>query len=106
MFERDETRDPVVQGDVLLWPIKAVPEGAEVQPGNRHVLAEGEVTGHAHVLEGAELAVLEAERIVTAAAGAALRHEDHGPIAVPPGAYRVIQQVENSPWGGFRAVAD
>lgn len=41
------------QGDVLLVPVAALPEGCkpiEPEKGRRFVLAHGEVTGHAHAI--------------------------------------------------------
>lgn len=106
-MQRDETREVVIQGDVMLAPITDVPAGWDEVAGSRHVLALGESTGHAHVLEGATLLRGEAgERVVVVGPDAALRHEDHGPIAVAPGAYRVIQQTEPDLQNGFRNVAD
>lgn len=106
-MNRDMNRQPVIQGDVLLWPIEALPDGWDELTGTRHVLALGEVTGHSHVLEGATLLrSASGERVVNVGDGAALRHEDHGPIAVAPGAYEVRQQTEPDLLGGFRAVAD
>jgi hypothetical protein len=99
-------RKPVTQGDVLLMPVDAVPEGAQLQAGRQHTLAFGEVTGHAHVLDRSELATVGVERYVTVGDGAAIRHEDHGPVIVPAGVYRVLQQTEPDLLGGFRAVAD
>lgn len=98
-------RKPVIQGDVLLYPVERVPDGEPVA-GSRHTLALGEVTGHSHVIEGATLVRSGEERYVVASEGASLQHEDHGPVAVAAGAYRVIQQVEPDLLGGFRAVAD
>lgn len=106
-MKRDKTRELIIQGDVLLLPVTATPEGWEEAQGTSHTLAYGEVTNHAHVLEGATLLRSAAgERVVQVHEGAALRHEDHGPIAVAPGAYRVIQQTEPDLMNGFRNVAD
>lgn len=99
-------RQPVVQGDVLLYPVDAVPAEAQPQPGREHVLAFGERTGHSHVLDRSTLATVGTERYVDVQEGAAIRHADHGPVVVPPGAYRVIQQSEPDLMNGFRAVAD
>lgn len=98
-------RKPVIQGDVMLYPINSLPAG-EAKPGKRHTLALGEVTGHSHVLDRAVMVEVDGERYVEAEQGAALQHEDHGPVVVPLGAYRVIQQKEPDLLGGFRAVAD
>ncbi len=99
-------RLPVIQGDVLLFPVERVPDGAVTQPGTLHTLAYGERTGHHHDLDGATLAVLEGERYVEVGADAMIRHPDHGPVVVPAGTYRVIQQVEPDILGGFRSVTD
>lgn len=77
------------QGDVLLKPIDKVPD--EATPLLHTVLAEGEATGHSHVAHGEGLALLEAghERYLVAPAGASIVHEEHKPIRVPAGAFRV-----------------
>ena len=44
------------QGDVLLVPVAGIPDLGVVdsdRTASRHVLAEGEATGHAHVVVGA-----------------------------------------------------
>lgn len=97
----------VIQGDVMLYPVGGVPDGAVPQNGTEHTLAYGERTGHHHDLSGATLAVLEGERYVEVVGDyGMLRHPDHGPVPVPAGTYRVIQQVEPDVLGGFRNVAD
>ena len=50
-----------------------------------NVLADGEVTGHRHVAEGAGAAVFEVaenERELKAPQGATIKHEEHGAIKV------------------------
>lgn len=92
------------QGDVLLIRVEAAPAG-ETRPvpreGERIVLAHGELTGHAHAIADAdaELRADAARRrwLRVGAAGATLRHEEHAPIALPPGTYRVVQQREYAP---------
>lgn len=96
----------ICQGDVMLYPVDAIPDGAEAKAGNRHVLALGEITGHSHVLERASMAVLDGTRYVYVEDGGALYHEDHGPIAVPAGTYKVIQQQEPDLLGAMRNVID
>ena len=101
------------QGDVLLVPIDALPDGlvpAPAAPGGRLVLARGEATGHAHVINGPDVTVWAAPddverlyaRVLTRAR---LVHEEHGPITVPVGCYRVVRQREYLP-GTYRYVAD
>ena len=100
-------RTPIIQGDVLLFPVDRIPDGAQVQIGETHTLAYGERTGHSHVLDRAQLSTVGTERYVEVGEGAAIRHQDHGPVVVPAGLYRVIQQTEPDILTGFqRAVAD
>jgi len=85
-------------GDVLLADIPDVPAGARVRDGL--VLAYGEATGHSHRVEPREAAQLyELENILylRVAKDATLLHEEHGPIALKPGSYRVWRQREYTP---------
>lgn len=98
------------QGDVLLIPVPCAPEGAQRQKreGLRIILATGEATGHAHAVEtvGAELLASGTERFLRVpAGGASVTHEEHAPIALPAGTYRVVVQREYSP-EEIRRVAD
>jgi hypothetical protein len=56
------------------------------------VLAEGEVTGHAHrlvTMEGVERYEMEAKRylVVTTEGGVSIGHEEHGTAVIEPGIY-------------------
>jgi len=63
------------------------------RPGERLVLAEGEATGHAHVLEGLSSAVRDGARaLVHVMEPARLRHEEHREVQVPPGWYEIVRQ--------------
>lgn len=79
------------QGDVLLRKIDQLPDGAKSIKKNELVLAEGEVTGHAHRLRkpGAELFELESRLFVKLVDPATLTHEEHGPITLEPGIWEV-----------------
>src|SRR5262245_5350624 len=84
------------QGDVLLLPVEGIPTGEGViddeTTADRHVLAEGEATGHAHVVAGVELRLVEwrqgfrwgrADRrtyLVVAGKDATLTHDEHLPL--------------------------
>ena len=91
----------VRQGDVLLERVEQVPAGAVRQAsGARIVLAEGEATGHAHAVESEGAAVFTApdgRRYLVLTRAAQLEHEEHAPIALEPGAYRVVRQREFDP---------
>jgi len=92
------------QGDVLLVAVKAAPEpGVSVgRQDGRLVLADGEVSGHAHaiVAERAHLVSDElADQLYLLVHGddVKLEHEEHDTVTVPPGIYRVVRQWEYVP---------
>jgi hypothetical protein len=80
------------QGDVLLKKIERMPEGAPVQKKPRgYVLADGEVTVHAHVIEE-EVDLIEKDGVLYLGVkgdAVTLKHEEHGHIQVPRGNYEV-----------------
>jgi hypothetical protein len=86
-------------GDVLIALVKVIPPGATRLP--HCVLAEGELTGHCHRVEGpgvAELFESGTDRFLQVVAESArLIHEEHQTITLPRGAYRVWQQREYTP---------
>src|SRR5688572_27983902 len=103
------------QGDVLVVPMprEELPNGLVQAPrdkNNRMVVAQGEATGHALVLTGERASLLcapdDPDRLFMLIEGyGRLGHEEHGPIALAPGAYRVIRQREYFP-GAIRPVSD
>ncbi len=93
------------QGDVLLVLLDAaaarkVREGAKVAQVSETVLAEGEVTGHAHRLEGRLERFENAGRMFVTVeedelgGPGWLRHEEHADFPVPVGTYEVRRQRE------------
>lgn len=96
------------QGDVLLIPIDSVPNGTiEESADGRVVLAYGEVTGHAHAIDATMATTFQkgSDRYLVVSDGAVLRHEEHSPLKLAPGAYKVQLQREYEPQG-FRPVTD
>lgn len=101
-------------GDVLVARVGSIPKRAERVAGL--TLARGEATGHSHRIaeddgraqllrHGGELFLKIEERSAT------LVHDEHGPIALEPGMYRVWKQREYVPSDGtgkvqFRPVVD
>ena len=88
------------QGDVLLMSVPELPEGAvSVRRRGRIVLAEGEVTGHAHVIAERDAREFRMgdERYILVRSAARLVHEEHAPIDVELGTYRVVIQREYEP---------
>jgi hypothetical protein len=108
--------DMMRQGDVLVTRVaRRARKGEQVTAdGGRVVLAHGEVTGHAHVVQVEDGLEMPAAQLFTEPDGTrylfvdrpcALVHEEHGPIALAPGCYRVTRQREYSP-EAIRTVAD
>ena len=87
------------QGDVFLILTEEVPAGQRTP--RRPVLAEGEVTGHAHRLEdpasGHVFSVGTNLYLEVVADTATIVHEEHGPVTLPRGNYSVRIQREYSP---------
>lgn len=85
-------------GDVLIASIEQIPPGAEQQP--TRILALGEVTGHSHCIEDTHKARIwryGTQLFLEVKSETRVVHEEHKPITLPPGAYRVWQQREYSP---------
>lgn len=86
-------------GDVFIAAVDRIPGGAVRRAG--WVLAEGEATGHSHRIERPETVELYERggmlylRVV--AESATVIHQEHRPITLPRGTYRVWQQREYSP---------
>lgn len=86
-------------GDVLLATAETIPE--EARRLHHTTLAYGELTGHSHRIKeakAAELYALAGQLFLKVIADrATLIHEEHGPIELKPGIYRVWMQREYSP---------
>jgi hypothetical protein len=87
------------QGDVLLQKCTSIPKGAKVKkPTPRgYVLAEGEVTGHAHtIVETGKAQLFESDNEVylKVIKEVTLKHEEHKAIVVPIGDYKVGKVIE------------
>ncbi len=100
----------VRQGDVGIRRVTAIPKGAMPvkRTRGRIILAEGEVTGHAHAIVDDEATLVrssDGRTFLRLDAPATVVHEEHAPINLAPGAYEVIRQREYSP-EAIRNVAD
>lgn len=86
------------QGDILFMRIKELP-GALVKSKDK-IIAHGEATGHTHRFEDNEQETVEVfdngldKFVVIDSAEAILVHNEHKPITLPKGTYRVIKQRE------------
>ena len=86
------------QGDVLFERTEQVPVSARAREGD--LLFVGERTGHAHRIEpGPAFELLEAGSTVYLTWAETMRIvlEEHGPIALDPGLYRIWRQREYGP---------
>ena len=109
------------QGDVFVERVEdgELPDGAVelARDNGRVVLAYGEVTGHAHAIaertatlfskpdnQDRWLVIGWADGVPEGSA-ATIRHEEHAPISLAPGLYRITHQREYAP-GEIRRVAD
>ena len=103
-------RGLIRQGDLLLVPIAELPERAQSVVRGRLVLAEGEATGHAHVVESrrASLHQQYGTRYLRVVGNrpVSLVHEEHDTLTVAPGVYEIRRQREYAPRSGFRRVSD
>jgi len=120
------------QGDVLIVMVDQLPATVKARKRTSRgiVLAEGEVTGHAHAITARKVTHYDAPNAAEAARqllkdvgltieietdervsfldlgqAAELRHEEHGTIALPAGRAVVIRQREYSP-AAIRVVGD
>lgn len=95
------------QGDVIIIQRSTDLPPAETmqevpRDGGRVILAYGEVTGHSHAILEADVTMYLPEgssniKLLDAPTGATLYHDEHDPIALPPGKYDVFIQTEYHP---------
>jgi hypothetical protein len=87
------------QGDIFMATVSDIPERAEKLAHG--VLAEGEITGHAHRIADPRQAELyqHSGRLYLRVIGerAAIVHDEHHEIVLPHGLYRVWRQREFRP---------
>jgi hypothetical protein len=112
--EQQPVRGIVRQGDVLLVPVDALParRHERIVDGPRIVLAEGEATGHAHVVLGRARLVHSTTAPSWRGVGrthlvveepASLVHDEHDAIGLDRGVYEVHRQREYQPAPQLRA---
>ena len=85
-------------GDLLIREITEFPKKLKRIPQNG-VLAEGEVTGHLHRLEGKhEIYDGMSEKFFEAFEENKLTHDEHKMLKIPKGKYIVLNEREYNPW--------
>jgi hypothetical protein len=82
------------QGDILIVE-SAIPKDALSNKLEHKILARGEATGHAHVLDG-DVQLYESNQgtFFESFADVPLIHEEHETIVIPEGSYQVVRQRE------------
>ena len=101
------------QGDLLIERVGDVAPSGTVEEnteGAALVLLEGEATGHAHAIRERGVTLFRDDRLArdvpaglyvghvqVGSAYARVTHEEHGPITLPRGTYRVRRQRELGP---------
>lgn len=94
------------QGDVLFVPVTEIPSGPRTKRENGTV-AYGEATGHHHslavedleraeVLECGDGLFVHVSEDGVRIDGAIFTHQEHGPVVLPPGNFKVTIQREYS----------
>jgi len=77
---------------------------------NNRTLALGEVTGHHHTLYGGVITSYEEKdevKVLEVKKETSLEHQEHKPIKVAPGLYKVFRKIEHDPFGeAMRRVRD
>lgn len=90
------------QGDVLMQRVSIPEDAKKLKPKDRGwVLAEGEVTGHAHVIDqidNCEMYESEGTLYLHVNEDCTVIHEEHNPIDIPSGDYVISQVVEVDPF--------
>lgn len=92
------------QGDLLFVPITSLPASSRKVPRQegRLILARGEATGHAHAVVESAVWLLESPdqpgvAFLDVEEECRVVHEEHAPITLAPGKYRVVHQREYMP---------
>lgn len=77
------------QGDVIVRAVKALPK-TEKELVESGILAYGEATGHKHQIVGpGKLYRINGELWIDASGEITVKHEEHKPITLPAGTYKV-----------------
>jgi len=90
----------VHQGDIPFHPFEGKITGNKVKHDGSIVLALGEKTGHKHVISVIDHNDMQAWKqleggwVITLKTEGTLVHNQHGPLTIAPGTYRIGQERE------------
>lgn len=86
----------IQQGDVLFQELESLPQAAaKIAHKGPIVVARGEKTGHSHVVDSDQVTLWqltrggETQTYLEVRAPAIVRHDEHKPLQIPTGIYRV-----------------
>lgn len=84
------------QGDILLVRNARSMYSSDFSLISDGIIAHGELTGHSHILRGDGKVYRSNSTmlVIVGSNGARLVHDEHAPIDLPEGEYRVIRQRE------------
>ena len=88
----------VRQGDLLIVPVNNIPKSAKLQ--KNRIVELGELTGHMHQIPEGNVYNDSKKRekyIEIVGRPTPLQHEEHKPIVLEPGKYKVTRQREYKP---------
>ena len=83
-------------GDLFLRPVQKI-EGKVIDNKGSFILAEGETTGHKHVITSPKMEIRQADNgryYIHLEEEGKLTHEEHKTITIQPGDYEVINERE------------
>ena len=106
VVEAHEPGGYLLHGDVILFMTNETPvEFSKMTPEPMSALAYGELSGHLHQVQGVagvdfDLRVNERtkERHLRVVNPVLLKHQEHSPIKLPPGDYKISIQREYDPF--------
>jgi hypothetical protein len=85
----------------MLKQIESIPVGVGMEQKQDRVILEGEITGHAHRLDGPGGQILVSDdgmMVVVILSPVGLIHEEHDRIELSVGLYEVVRQREYNPF--------
>jgi hypothetical protein len=110
IFNENGTQDPskfkvgdhALHGDVILERISKLPKDFHgLEKLKDGILAHGELTGHLHQLQGKGFDLrtnTDGLKFLHVFEPTPLKHQEHAPIIVPPGEYKIGIQREYDPF--------
>lgn len=97
-MKKNKNHKQIQQGDVCLTKLASFPSGEKkVVAKRRCVLAEGEATGHAHVLEDedAELIQIGERMLLSLQKAGTVVHQEHGAVTLEKGIWEIERVLEH-----------